>query len=76
MRKVKEMAKMIILAYRMIPPRLRRVWSFGSSSSHLALADPGWASIRKYAVAPAWRIAVAWVLIDRGGASWSDPRDL
>lgn len=27
----------IILLYRLIPCRIRRIWSFGSSTSHLAL---------------------------------------
>jgi len=28
----------IILVYRLIPKRIRRIWSFGDSTSHLALA--------------------------------------
>src|SRR5215472_14147871 len=29
----------IVLIYRLIPARVRRVWSFGASTSHLVLAD-------------------------------------
>ena len=31
-------ALVVIRAYRLIPCRIRRTWSFGKSTSHLALA--------------------------------------
>lgn len=48
--------RMIILTYRLIPARVRSLWSLGTSSSHLALASPSWGSIWQYAGAPALRI--------------------
>ena len=38
----------IILAYRLIPARIRHIWSFGTSSSHLALAHPSWRALGHY----------------------------
>jgi hypothetical protein len=35
---VKGVLIMLILAYRLIPCRIRRLWSFGYSTSHLGLA--------------------------------------
>lgn len=65
------MPRFIILVYRLIPVRLRALWSGGTSSSHLALASPSWASIWRYALAPAWR-----GIAERGGPDWGDPRDI
>lgn len=39
----------ITLAYRLIPARVRALWSLGSSSSHLVLASPSWATFRSAA---------------------------
>jgi len=45
---------LLTLLYRQIPPRIRRLWSGGSSSSHFALAailaGGGWAALVKYAI--------------------------
>jgi hypothetical protein len=35
----------IVKTYRFIPPSIRALWSFGTSSSHLALASPSWTSL-------------------------------
>lgn len=35
----------IVRTYRLIPARIRRVWSGGVSTSHLALASPSWSSL-------------------------------
>ena len=45
----------LVLGYRLIPARVRRVWSFGKSTSHLALAElrsgdyAGLAAVRLFA---------------------------
>lgn len=49
----------IITAYRLIPARVRSLWSFGSSSSHLALqgikeGQNGWRMIAQYGTKVPW----------------------
>jgi hypothetical protein len=65
----------LILAYRLIPRRIRAIWSFGSSSSGLALA----LARDGHSTQALWRYAIhpAWVMIqNRGGGSWCDPRNV
>lgn len=43
----------VMHAYQLIPARIRRLWSFGSSSSTLAIAAVlcgmnGWTALRRY----------------------------
>jgi hypothetical protein len=52
----------IIKTYRFIPTNTRSLWSFGTSSSHLAMASPSWTSLMHYGtprlgvdkIAPGW----------------------
>ena len=39
----------VIKTYRLIPNNIRGKWSFGTSSSHLALETPTWTSLFHYA---------------------------
>jgi hypothetical protein len=38
----------IIKTYRFIPPSVRSLWSFGGSTSHLALASPTWGTLWRH----------------------------
>lgn len=74
---------LIVRAYRLIPARIRRLWSFGSSTSHLALAallaGGGWAVLLSYCRLswnpgpfmpfPSWTDPGP-----QGALSWSHPR--
>lgn len=73
-----------VLAYRAIPPGVRRWWSFGCSTSHLALAmlaDPRatfWRAAGKLALYAVPRLKEGWSPFwpnDPRAAEWGIPDD-
>lgn len=64
----------VIVLYRLIPKPIRRLWSFGDSTSHLALARfragevTGWAAVRLFCWYAVPSMNGAW----RSGQGWDD----
>lgn len=62
---------LIVKAYRLIPAPIRRIWSFGLSTSHLALAaiamsDTPWRTLLQWGMPQFTSIGVAWKLGEGG----------